>query len=59
MNSDSEDEELIDEFQVAVGNANAIALEMTKKIAHPTITWRLRNGLTIQELSEDDALTHF
>jgi hypothetical protein len=37
--SDSDDEELVNEFNVAIGNANAIALELTQQIEHP-INWR-------------------
>jgi hypothetical protein len=58
--SDSEDEELIlDAFFLASHNANTIACELTRTIEHPNIIWRRKGGLTIDELSLDDALTHF
>ena len=66
MNSDSdsdddEDEEmeLLDEFLLAFSNANAIAFDVNQIIEHPTINWHWKYGLTIQQLSADDALTHF
>jgi hypothetical protein len=58
--SDSEDEELIlDAFFLASHNANTIACDLTRTIEHPNIIWRRKDGLTIDELSLDDALTHF
>ena len=68
MNSDSDDDEelddddemeLLDEFLLAFSNANAIALDLNQIIEHPTINWRWKDGLTVQQLSADDALTHF
>jgi hypothetical protein len=57
--SDSDDEELVNEFNVAIGNANAIALELTQQIEHPINCWQWRDGLKIHELSPDDALSFF
>jgi hypothetical protein len=64
MNSDdsmlSSDDEVLDEVLLAIGNANAIALEFTNTISHPDIVWRRgRCGLAIEDLSSDDALSFF
>jgi len=64
MNSDdsmmSSDDEVLDEVLLAIGNANAIALEFTNTISHPDIVWRHgRCGLAIEDLSSDDALSFF
>jgi hypothetical protein len=56
----SDDEMLVDEVYVSLGNQRAIANRLTQTIAHPNIVWRTKNGLlTIEELSEDDALTFY
>jgi hypothetical protein len=55
----SDNEMLVDEVYVSLGNQRAIANRLTQTIAHPNIVWRTKNGLTIEELSEDDALTFF
>ena len=56
----SSDDEVIDEVLVAIGNANAIAIEFTNTISHPDIHWRRgRDGLAIADLSCDDALSFF
>jgi hypothetical protein len=56
----SDDKMLVDEIIVALAHQSAIANRLTQTIAHPNIVWRTKNnGLTIQELSEDDALSYF
>jgi hypothetical protein len=55
----SDDEMFVDDVYVSLGNQSAIANRLTQTIAHPNIVWRTKNGLTIEELSEDDALTFF
>ena len=60
MNSDSDDDELVDQFHVAFHNANAIACDLAQPISHENIDWRWKCGLSIDELSsDDDALTFF
>jgi hypothetical protein len=59
MNSDSDDDELVDQFHVAFHNANAIACDLAQPISHENIDWRWKCGLSIDELSSDDALTFF
>ena len=58
---ESVDKMLVDEIIVALArHQSAIANRLTQTIAHPNIVWRTKNnGLTIQELSEDDALSYF
>ena len=57
----SSDDELMDDFHVAIGNANAIAVELDSTISHPFIAWRHggRDGSAIEDLSCDDALSFF
>lgn len=49
-----------DAFHLASHNANTIAFDITLTIAHPNISNHGKSGITIVELSLDDALaTHF
>ncbi len=54
MNSDSNDDELVDQFYVAFHNANAIACDLAQTILHGNIDWRWKCGL-----SSDHALNFF
>ena len=60
LGSDLEDNEmLVHEVFASLANQSNIATRLTQTIAHPDIVWRTKNGLTIAELSEDDALSFF
>lgn len=61
MSSDFDDDEmLVHEVFASLANQSTIANQLTQNIAHPDIVWRTKkNGLTIEELSEDDALSFF
>ena len=68
MNSDSSmssstssDDEIMEDFHVAIGNANAIAARLETTISHPTINWRRggEDGLLIEDISCDDALSYY
>jgi hypothetical protein len=65
MNSDnsmsSSDDELMDDLHVAIGNANAVAVELDSTISAPCTGWRRggSDGLAIEDLSCDDALSFF
>ena len=55
----SEYEMLVDEVFAALANQSAIGSRLNQTIAHTDIVWRTKNGLKIEELSEDDALSFF
>ncbi len=57
----SSDDELMEDFHVAIGNANAVAVKLGSTILHPSIAWRRggSDGLAIEDLSCDDALSFF
>ena len=55
----SDEEMLVDEVFASLANQSVIGSRLTQTIAHPGIVWRTKNGLTIEELSEDDALSFF
>jgi hypothetical protein len=58
--SDEDEEMLLDEFHVALFNSNMIARQLDQTIAHEGINWRTNHtGLSIQDLSVDDALSSF
>jgi hypothetical protein len=59
MTSDSDNNHLVNEFHVAIHNANEIAIDLVQTVTHPNITWYWKCGLTIDALSSDDALTFF
>jgi hypothetical protein len=42
-----------------LANQSAIGSRLNQTIAHTDIVWRTKNGLKIEELSEDDALSFF
>jgi hypothetical protein len=59
MNSDSDDDEFVDQFHVAFHNGNALACDFAQTILHENIDWQWKCDWSIDKLSSDDALTFF
>ena len=58
--NDSIDDMLEHKFYVALTNQNVIANRLTQTLSHPDIIWRTGdNGLIIEDLSSDDAVSYF
>ena len=58
--SDEDEEMLVDECHAALFNSNVIVRQLVQTIAHEGINWHTNHtGLSIQDLSVDDALSSF